>query len=81
VVSLKVVQFPTPSGPEIAAEARKFADAFDRGEYGEATCALLIVDTPDCVWLERLGEVVSNYTAIGILETAKQHVISQILPA
>jgi hypothetical protein len=79
-MSLKIVQFPASDFRDIAAAARRFADAVEAGDYGEPGSAVLVVDAPDCVWIEHWGESVSNYQAIGILETGKQHLLNQIIP-
>ena len=79
-MSLKLLQFPGVDQRDIAASARRFADALDAGEYGETNSAVVVIDCPDQLWIEHWGETVSNYTAIGILETGKQHLLNSIVP-
>lgn len=79
-MSLKVVPFPGNAFRDIAKAARRFADALEAGEYGEPGSAVLVIDSPDCVWIEQWGEGSSPYQAIGLLKTGKQHLLNQIIP-
>ncbi len=75
---MTVIPFPVKPSADIAGEARAFADAVDAGEHGTIEAAMLItsgtgLDTH--YW----GDGLNLIDAIGILETAKHHLIRRLL--
>lgn len=57
---------------DIAAMARRFADAVEAGEYGDVITAMILIDTPDNLHTETWGENLSRYESLGFLEFAKR---------
>ena len=75
---MSVIPFPVKAGADVAKEAREFADAVAAGKHGDITAAIVItsgtgLDTH--YW----GDGMNLVDAIGILETAKHHLIRRLL--
>lgn len=60
-----------PCLADIPAQLRKFADAIERGQYGEVVSVYALIDTPDNLHTEVFGEELSRYEALGILAFAQ----------
>lgn len=76
---MKVVQLYEVPVNDIAGMARQFADAYEAGEYAGTTTALLVLDGTQAMHTLNWGDGPSCNEAIGILETAKQHIIRNLL--
>lgn len=75
---MNVVQLPVSDLRNISNMARKFADDFEDGKYGEHNRALLILEG-EGIELFLWGDDVTNVSAIGILDCAKARVISEVI--
>jgi hypothetical protein len=68
---VNVVQIARPSLLDVPAMLRKCADDMERGDYGEVSNALLIIDSATAIHTEQWGELMTCFGAIGLLEAAK----------
>jgi hypothetical protein len=70
-----VSELPVNNLSDIAAMARKFADAVDAGEFPELATAMLVLEDGGSILTFHWGDCPTRYEAIGILETAKQVIV------
>ena len=77
---MKVVPLPVGNLRDIASMARKFADEFEAGNYGNHVRALLVLEG-EGIEMFLWGDDLTNLAAIGILDCAKARVISDMIDA
>lgn len=77
-MTLNVVTFPNTPVADIAGMARQFADQYEAGKH-EARTAIIVLDGAATIEILNWGDNPSIHAAIGILETAKQYLVSQLL--
>lgn len=75
VDNTNVEPFPGVDLRDIAAAARKWADAVEAGEFGELETALVMVEGPEGIETFGWGNIVTFRDTIGMLEIAKAHLI------
>jgi hypothetical protein len=74
-----VSELPVSNLSDIAAMARKFADAVDAGEFPDLSTATLVLDGADGILTLHWGDCPTRYEAIGMLETAKQVIVQDTI--
>ena len=74
-----VSELPVNNLNDIAAMARKFADAVEAGEFPDLGSATLVLDGTEGILTLHWGDCPTRYEAIGILETAKQVLVQDML--
>ena len=79
VDNTNVEAFPALNLQDIAACARKFADAVDAGEFGEISMAMLVVETEGTIDTLHWGECINIREAIGTFDIAKAHFIAKVI--
>lgn len=79
VDNTNVEAFPGLNLRDIAASARKFADAVEAGEFGEIETALVMIEGSEGIQTLGWGDVVSFRETIGTLEIAKAHLLDIML--
>lgn len=79
VDNTNVEAFPALNLQDIAACARKFADAVDAGEFGRIAMAMVIIETEDSFDTLHWGDAVSIREAIGTFDIAKAHFIARVI--
>jgi hypothetical protein len=74
-----IAELPVANLNNIADMARKFADAVEAGEFSQLISATLVLeDGPDVVSFH-WGDCPTRFEAIGLLEAAKQLILSDLI--
>lgn len=76
-MSLNVVPIRKPF--DLIERLRRFLDDLESGEYGEAETVVCIIDTPEAIHVPAFGAVQDDYRTIGLLEAAKQVILSDVV--
>ena len=75
---MTVLAFPGKPKPDVAGEARAFADNLDNDEFGRVDAALVIT-SGGSLQCHYWGETLDLVQAIGILETAKMNLVRKLI--
>jgi hypothetical protein len=79
VDNTNVEAFPALNLQDIAACARKFADAVEAGDFGPIASAMLVLDTEDGMDTLHWGESMNIREAIGTFDIAKSYFIAKVI--